>query len=86
MDRVGLYKESTTEAGQLTGGEKQRLALARVMLMDPEVMVQINLTEIMRLCIGASYRFMFLFDALPGLDSFDFSAPAGIVQFRFLAL
>ncbi len=39
MTRVGLGKEMTADAAQLSGGEKQRLALARVMLMDPEVML-----------------------------------------------
>jgi putative ABC transport system ATP-binding protein len=39
MARVGLDKELSADAARLSGGEKQRLALARVMLMDPEVML-----------------------------------------------
>jgi len=39
MARVGLNKELSADAARLSGGEKQRLALARVMLMDPEVML-----------------------------------------------
>jgi putative ABC transport system ATP-binding protein len=39
MGRVGLDKELSADAARLSGGEKQRLALARVMLMDPEVML-----------------------------------------------
>lgn len=34
---VALDKELSTEAADLSGGEKQRLALARVMLLDAEV-------------------------------------------------
>lgn len=39
MARVGLDKELSADAARLSGGEKQHLALARVMLMDPEVML-----------------------------------------------
>jgi putative ABC transport system ATP-binding protein len=39
MSRVGLEKELSADAARLSGGEKQRVALARVMLMEPEVML-----------------------------------------------
>jgi len=39
MTRVGLEKDFADDAARLSGGEKQRMALARVMLMDPEVML-----------------------------------------------
>lgn len=39
LRRVGLEKTLEEEASRLSGGEKQRLSLARVMLMDPEVLL-----------------------------------------------
>ena len=56
------------------------------LVLDPEVYLHLNITEMMRLCLGTGYRFMILFDELPGRNSWDYSAPAAIIQLRFLAL
>ncbi len=37
--KVGLQKSLDVDAEELSGGEKQRLALARVMLMEPKVLL-----------------------------------------------
>lgn len=39
LQRVSLDKPLDADTARLSGGEKQRLALARVMLMDPEVLL-----------------------------------------------
>lgn len=39
LDRVGLKKELGEETEKLSGGEMQRLALARVILMEPSVLL-----------------------------------------------
>lgn len=37
LDKVGLHKELSDTCEKLSGGEKQRLCLARVLLMDADV-------------------------------------------------
>src|SRR5699024_12350427 len=37
LNKMSLHKELNTDAADLSGGEQQRLALARVMLLDAEV-------------------------------------------------
>lgn len=39
LEKVGLKKELEQETDKLSGGEKQRLALARIILLDPEVLI-----------------------------------------------
>jgi len=39
IHRLSLYKKLNEQTGTFSGGEKQRLALARVILMDPEVLL-----------------------------------------------
>lgn len=39
LGRISLHKGLDDEAGTLSGGEKQRLALARVLLMGPSVLL-----------------------------------------------
>jgi len=39
IHRLGLYKQLDDQTNTFSGGEKQRLALARVILMDPEVLL-----------------------------------------------
>ncbi|PKM79616.1 MAG: ABC transporter ATP-binding protein [Firmicutes bacterium HGW-Firmicutes-13] len=39
LQTVKLNKNLSAEASEMSGGEKQRLALARIILMDPEVLI-----------------------------------------------
>lgn len=39
LDRVGIADRARERAGRLSGGEQQRVAIARLMLQDPEVVL-----------------------------------------------
>ncbi len=39
LERVGLEKRLTHKQGELSGGEQQRVAVARALIMDPEIVL-----------------------------------------------
>ena len=39
LERVGIAERSAVRAGRLSGGEQQRVAIARVMVQDPEIVL-----------------------------------------------
>lgn len=83
--QIALLDGGGTRISYIESGTENFVSSATLVL-DPEVYLHLNITEMVRLSLGAGYRFMILFDELPGRNSWDYSAPAAIIQLRFLAL
>lgn len=54
-------------------------------MLDLELYLHLNVTEIMCFSPGVGYRYFHLFHVLPEAGSQDFSEPTAIIQLRFLA-
>ncbi len=55
----------------------------RVFTLIPELGVEVNLTDFMRLSIAGGYRWVNGISKFSALDNDDFSSPVGILTFRF---
>jgi len=54
-----------------------------VLVVNPIVELELNITKFLRLGVGANYRYITGLDDLKGYDSMDFSSPGAFMSLKF---
>ncbi len=82
--KAHLYTSLKTGWGSATlQHEQYGLPKDRLLVLTPEVGVEVNMTSFFKLGLTGGYRIVTGANALPGLGNRDFSSPTGTLTFRF---